>query len=170
MTTSILYAQPYDISAKGFYFHNREEFDTKVESLVNDFGSPVEEFEIQFIDGETIDYELANAIELSQCNFPQFFALADDLEEFEKINFIISVRECGYEVKTVLDDIDSLDITIYEEDSFADLARQFVDEGLYGEIPESLQFYIDYEAIGRDLAIEFGEARINGRSLIYRCG
>jgi hypothetical protein len=165
-----LYAQPYDISAKGFYFRNVEEFDNKVSSLVNAYGNLVEEFEIQFIDGETIDYELADAIDLSQGNFSQFFELVDDLEEYEKINLIIAVGECGYDLKTVIDDINAIDIDLYEENSFSDLARQFVDEGLYGEIPESVQLYIDYDAIGRDLAIDYGMVSINRKSFIYRCG
>lgn len=170
MTATILFAQPYDISAKGFYFRDMEEFDDKVANLVNDYGAPVEEFEIQFIDGETINYELANAIDLSQGNFVQFFTLVNDLEEWKKIHLMIAVRECGYDAKTAIDNINALDITIYEESSYADLARQFVGEGLYGEIPETLQFYIDYEAIGRDLAVDYGSTRKNGRSFIYRCG
>ena len=51
-----------------------------------------------------------------------------------------------------------------------ELAEQFVEEGLYGNIPESLQFYIDYEAIARDLSVEYSETVIAGSSVIYRCG
>lgn len=42
-----------------------------------------------------------------------------------------------------------------EYDSYTDLAEQMVDEGLFGEIPESIACYIDYEKIGRDLKAEF---------------
>ena len=49
-----------------------------------------------------------------------------------------------------------------------ELAEQFVDEGLFGEVPESFQFYIDYDAIARDLAVEYSEIRIAGERLIYR--
>ena len=51
-----------------------------------------------------------------------------------------------------------------------ELAEQFVEEGLYGDIPESLQFYIDYEAIARDLSVEYSETVIAGSRVIYRCG
>lgn len=34
---------------------------------------------------------------------------------------------------------------------------EFVDEGLYGEIPKSLEFYIDYKAIARDLKMDYTE-------------
>ena len=30
-----------------------------------------------------------------------------------------------------------------------------VDEGLFGEIPESVACYLDYEKIGRDLKMEY---------------
>ena len=34
-----------------------------------------------------------------------------------------------------------------------DLGRYIVDEGLWGEIPDNLVNYIDYEAIGRDVSL-----------------
>ncbi len=40
-------------------------------------------------------------------------------------------------------------------DSFSELAEMFVNEGCYGTIPEHLQNYIDYEAIGRDLSFDY---------------
>jgi hypothetical protein len=49
------------------------------------------------------------------------------------------------------------------------LAEQFVEEGLYGEIPKALQYYIDYEAIARDLGMDYSEIRIVGTNYIYRC-
>lgn len=73
-----LHAQPYDITATGFYFSTAEEFDEKVSKLTNDFGDPVEEFEIQFIDGEQIDCELAKAIDLSQGTFRDYKRLEDN--------------------------------------------------------------------------------------------
>ena len=52
--TAILHAQPYYISASGFYFETVEQYDTKAAEAVNDDGARAEEFEIQFIDGEEI--------------------------------------------------------------------------------------------------------------------
>jgi len=34
---------------------------------------------------------------------------------------------------------------------------QFVEEGLFGETPESLENYIDYEKIARDLEVDYDE-------------
>ncbi len=167
--TLTLFAQPYDISADGFYFRSADEYYNSVKTIKNDFGDPVEEFEIQFIDGEAIDYELARAISLNQANFTRFFEMVEEWGEHEKIHFIIAVGECGYSFNKDTD-LNDFDIDIYEEDNLRDLAISFVDEGLFGDIPENLQSYIDYDAIARDLGMEYTETTIAGQNLIYRCG
>ena len=53
MTT--LYAQPYNIDATGFYFDSAEDYDAKAKGNFDRYGQFVEEYEIQFIDGEAID-------------------------------------------------------------------------------------------------------------------
>jgi len=60
-------------------------------------------------------------------------------------------------------------MTIYAVETLRELAEQFVDEGLYGEIPESLQYYIDFDAIARDLSVEFSETTIAGGRYVYAC-
>ena len=165
--TTTLYAQPYDISATGFYFTSAEDYDEKAKGLTNAHGDPVEEFEIQFIDGEQIDCDLAKAIGLNQANFRDFLECVDDWEEWEKINVIIAVGECGYDFDPQVDP-DHHGIDIYHVSTMRELAEQFVEEGLFGEIPESLQFYIDHDAIARDLAVEYSETEIAGKRLIYR--
>lgn len=42
-----------------------------------------------------------------------------------------------------------------EMESYKALAEQLVDDGLFGNIPESVARYIDYEAIGRDLKADY---------------
>jgi hypothetical protein len=79
-----LHAQPYDISASGFYFDSLEDYATKAAKLRNDYGDPVEEFEIQFIDGEDIDCQLAKAIGLYQSNIKQFFEAVEDWDDDQK--------------------------------------------------------------------------------------
>lgn len=62
----------------------------------------------------------------------------------------------------LLDNVD--DIQCYSDcDSIEDIAYFYVEEGLLGEIPERLQMYLDYSAIGRDL-------EINGTFLITSHG
>jgi len=165
-----LFAQPYDISASGFYFETAEEYAAKVAIVKNDYGQPVEEFEIQFIDGEDIDSALANAWEINQANFTAFLDAIDEWKEGRKIYYIIAVGECGYPHFDVADNPDDVEIDIFEIRDLKELAEQFVDEGLFGDIPERLEFYIDYDAIARDLAVEYSETNVAGQRLIYRCG
>jgi antirestriction protein len=47
--------------------------------------------------------------------------------------------------------------SVHVADSFEDLAYQFVQEGLYGEIPDSISSYVDYEKMGRDLSYDYQE-------------
>lgn len=163
-----LHAQPYDISANGFYFETVEEYAAKAKALRNDYGDPVEEFEIQFIDGETVDCDLAKAIGLNQVNFGAFLECSEVWGEWEKVNVIIAVGDCGYDFDPDVSP-DHLGVDIYDVDSMRELAEQFVDDGLYGDIPESLQFYIDYDAIARDLSVEYSEIDIAGVRYVYAC-
>ena len=163
-----LYAQPYDISANGFYFETAEEYDAKAKALRNECGDPVEEFEIQFIDGEDIDCDLAQAVGLNQANFAQFFDCVDDWDEGQKQQVIIAVGDCGHSFDANTAPT-NYDVEIYEINTMRELAEQFVDEGLFGDVPESFQFYIDRDAIARDLAVDYSEVTIAGKRLIYRC-
>lgn len=165
--TITLYAQPYDISATGFYFETAAEYEAKSQNLRNAYGDAVEEFEIQFIDGEDLDCQLAKAIGLNQANFRNFLEYADTWEDWQKINVIIAVGECGYDFDPQVDP-DHHGIDVYHVESLRELAEQFVDDGLFGDIPEPLQFYIDYDAIARDLAVEYSEINVAGERLVYR--
>ena len=167
MTT--LYAQPYDISTVGFYFTDIEGYEEQVSSITNQAGDPVEEFDIQFIDGEKLDCELAKAMDLSQANLHLFLIWVDEWEDYEKIRFIIAVGECGYLFDADTDP-DKFDIDVYEESSLKDLAYALVDEGLFGDIPDNLQCYLDYDAIACDLEMDYTETVIAGQPLMYRCG
>lgn len=164
---SELFAQPYDMDAKGFYFKDIEEYDRKRRALRSAFGQIVEEFEIQFIDGDDIDCALAKAFGINQANLERYFSASKDWDDDQKTRYIIAVGEGGYSDDTQPDD---LDIDIYEIDSMKELAEQFVEEGLFGEIPERLRFYLDYDLIARDLQADYSETEIAGTRYVYRCG
>ena len=162
------YAQPYDISATGFYFESMEEYDAKYATCKNDFGAQVEEFELQFIDGENEDAQLFKALGIHQGNIHLFLEKIEEWEEHEKYHLLIAVGECGYDFDMETDDPYDFDIDIYEVDSLKELAYQFVEEGLFGEIPENIQCYLDYDAIARDLGMDYSEISLNGTNYIYR--
>ncbi|MEP3296783.1 MAG: antirestriction protein ArdA [Pseudoruegeria sp.] len=166
--TITLFAQPYDISATGFYFTSAEDYETKTKGLTNEYGQPVEEFEIQFIDGEDLDCALAKAVGLSQCNFAGFLECAEHWEDWEKVNVIIAVGECGYEFDPEQSP-DLMGVEVCGVMSLRELAESFVEDGIFGDIPETLQHYIDYDAIARDLGMEYTETTIAGGRYVYAC-
>ncbi|MBL4877081.1 MAG: antirestriction protein ArdA [Cohaesibacteraceae bacterium] len=164
-----LFAQPYDTSATGFYFESREQFDELITKVRNHFGDPVEEFEIQFIDGDDLDCSLAHAWGINQSNIGKFFDVVNDWDERQKLHYIIAVGECSYDHDTVADDPENIDIVIYRLRSLRELAQEFVDDGLFGEVPKSIENYIDYDRIARDLAHEYSSTTIAGEFLLYQC-
>jgi len=121
----LFYAQPYDISAKGFYFRDFEEYTKQGTVAKNQFGDIVEEFEIQFIDGDQIDCELAKAWALNQTNIARFVAVADEWDEEEKIRFILAVGECGYSLDHDTVSPSDFEVDIYRVDSMRDCSATF---------------------------------------------
>lgn len=164
------FAQPYDISARGFFFTDADDYKAKVETCRNDYGQPVEEFEIQFIDGDDLNAALFDALDINQTNIIPFTKKLDEWEEWNKKDLIVAVGECGLNFNIETDDPDELDIDLYHDMTLKDLVYLFVDEGLFGDIPLRLAPYIDYDAIARDLACDYAEVRIAGESYVYRMG
>jgi hypothetical protein len=60
------------------------------------------------------------------------------------------------------------DTTLYEVGTLTELAELFIYEGLFGEIPENILGYIDYEAIGRDLQYDYDEYIFDGKTYFMR--
>jgi antirestriction protein len=78
--------------------------------------------------------ELAAAIEDSDIIAAYLEAVSDDLKEaLENADKCILYSEC---------------------ETLEDLAAELVDEGFFGNIPDSIKNYIDYSAIARDLGFE----------------
>jgi hypothetical protein len=156
------YAQPYNIDATGFYFSDLDQYEAKAVNLRDAYGNPVEEFEIQFIDGTELECALAKAMSLSQANMERYLEILDDTDE-EIIKMIVGLEE-GYD----LDEFDPESVEIWYVESLADLAEQWLDEGVYGDVPDNLRNYLDTEAMGRDLGFDgYTEASIAGTNLVY---
>jgi hypothetical protein len=166
-----LHAQPYDISAVGFFFETVDEYNQKGAALRNSYGQPVEEFEIQFIDGKSIDAELFEALGVHQGNFPAFLEAVDSWSEEEKVKAIIAVGDVGYDFNLGKDHPSKFeDMDLYEIDSLRDLAIQFVDDGLFGDIAENIKCFLDFDAMGDYLGTDYCETTVAGTRYVYRCG
>ncbi|MEZ5836098.1 MAG: antirestriction protein ArdA [Geminicoccaceae bacterium] len=166
--TVTLYAQPYDITATGFYFKTYEEYEEKVAALKNEAGLPVEEFEIQFVDGDNVEARFAKAVGLNQVNVEKFLECVEDWGGDEMIRAILMLEDgfVGFDENSEPSDFE--DIDVYEDMTMEDLAEHFVDEGLFGDIPEAIAGYLDYEKIARDLSMDYSETTVDGRQFIYR--
>lgn len=167
MTT--LYAQPYNIEAVGFYFDSYDQYLDRSNNLKDCFGQPVEEFEIQFIEGERLDEALFSALTINQGNISYFFDAIENWGEEEKIKVIIAVGEVGCLFDLTSDNPNDFEMDLYYLDSIEDLAHQFVEEGIMGDIPKHLEHYIDYVAIARDLSFDYADTCIDGKNYVYRC-
>lgn len=167
--TLLFYAQPYQIGVEGFYFQCAEDYETKLPTIKDRYGMPVEEFEIQFINGGDLDAALARAWGLSQINICRFIEVAEEWDEYAKLSFIIAVGEAGYSYDPETVGSADFDVDIYFLDTLKDLAIEFVEEGLFGDIPKPVEHYIDYDAIARDLGMDYSEITIANTRLIYRC-
>ncbi|MES9822831.1 MAG: antirestriction protein ArdA [Candidatus Thiodiazotropha endolucinida] len=138
------YAQPYSIEHTGFYFNSFEKFETGMEEL-NKKGC--EEVEIQFIDGEDHLARLADAANVDQGNVDTWFDVLEDLEE-DEVTQLLFLCDCGYSLSEALGRYE--DVCLYQGTA-SDYAYDLINETT--EVPEHLSYYIDYDAIARDMKI-----------------
>jgi hypothetical protein len=156
---SILYALPLNIDARGFSFTSADEYTTKQEALRDRFGAPVEEFEIQFIDGD--DSKLFEACRIDQTNLDTWFDTIESLDRQEKAALFYLVDQAGYDLSDALSSVD--DVTLYAG-RLIDAASELFDECYLPEVPEAVRPYIDYDAFARDCRLggDMCEFRFNG--------
>ena len=124
----------------------------------DDFGHPYEEWFITDYDCYVdVLYEMLGEYE----NLDELNYLASKLEElddhdYEHFQAAMQVSDYTGSVKDLINLINNLDkYEIYPGvDDYSDLGRYYIDEVGVMEIPEHLANYIDYEAYGRDVAID----------------
>ena len=162
MTT--LYANPYNIDAAGFYFENADEFTEKAQNLTDRYGNPVEEFEIDFIDGD--DAALFNACGINQANLSLYFDDIEPLSETEKAALCFLLSDLGYSLTDALEKID--EVSLYEG-KLLDAASELFDECYLHDIPEQLRYYVDYAKFARDCEISRDMIEFEYEGTTYTC-
>ncbi|MDP2794923.1 MAG: antirestriction protein ArdA [Sulfurisoma sp.] len=143
MTT--FYANPYNLDAAGFYFAAAGEFIEKMEALTDRWGAPVEEFEIDFVDGD--DFALFSACGIDQGNLERWFDEIEPLGDREKVALAWLVGEAGYTLDDALGKIDDVSLA---RGQLLDAATELFDDCYLDSVPENVRNYIDYEAFARD--------------------
>jgi hypothetical protein len=162
MTT--LYANPYNIDAAGFYFNDANEFIEKSTNLTGRYGNQLEEFEIDFIDGD--DAALFNACAINQANLNTWFDDIETLDDHEKINLYYLLSVAGYTLSQALDKLDEPSI---KQSSLRDAAEELFDECWLHEVPESIRFYIDYDKFARDCEMGGDLVEFEYNDTTYTC-
>lgn len=162
------YANPYDMP--GFFFEGYKEYTQKQKELRNRFGDPVEEFGIDFIEGNEIDSELFQALEINQSNLEEFMDEVESWNEDDKLK-IIFWRKWGGAFHIGLDHPEQLDVQYYVDMDWEEVAMELLDSGFYGEIPDHLERFIGYMADGIAYELECGEwskTKIGDSNYIWR--
>jgi Antirestriction protein (ArdA) len=144
--TETYFAQPYDMGAHGFYFHDLEEFETLSEALRNDYGQPVEEFEIQYIDGDF--GALFKAAEVSQSTLGDWLECLESLEDYQEPALFYLMEWKGLSLNEALESLDDCSIS---SGSLLDAATELADDCYLSDAPEFLARYFDYESFANDL-------------------
>jgi hypothetical protein len=162
MTT--LHATPYNIDATGFYFDSLLDYELKVANHVDSYGNLVEEFEIQFIDGD--DAALFEVCGINQANLNIWFDDIEFLQDHEKIGLYYLVALAGYSLDQALEKLDEPSIT---EGNLRDAAEELFDECWLHEVPENIQLYIDYDKFARDCQYSGDMAEFEYAGVTYTC-
>ena len=138
------YARAYSNTHTGFYFDSVEAFEAGMERLKE---RTYEEVEIQFIDGEDHLAALAKAICIGQGDIEFWFEELEELDtqDTTRICFLL---DCGYSLE---DTLTRYEWVYLHYGSTEDYARELIEETT--NIPENLRYYIDYEAIARDMRL-----------------
>jgi len=164
--SNIYHATPYDITAAGFFFHDYEEYMVKAQAHRNEAGDLVEEYEIQFIDGD--NYTLFDRMGINQANLEQWFDDFEGIDDDDYIKAICMAEYLGYDMDTILNRMD--DINLFEGTAI-EYAEQYIDDtGMLAEMPENLRFYFDTEAFARDMVLggDITEVTIDGTDYIIQ--
>ena len=166
------HATPYDITASGFYFSDLKEYEKKAATERNESGHPVEEYEIQFIDGD--DCELFAALSVNQATLGQWFSEFEGEYEDDRLTALLYLLEDegmnGDDAAASVDDVHIF------EGTAEDYAEDYLDQcGVLAEVEKAglNPAYVDCEAMGRDMVLngEITELRRDGSDYIIQyCG
>lgn len=145
-----LFANPYDISAHGFYFSTIEEFD-----LLYKKNFPVEEYEIEFVDGDEFELKLFESMKCHQGSVSKYFEIiADAWNDVSLQAAICALLENGAAHADDVVEKAGRETTVFEgtlEDYVYDLVNDcYFDKNM----PELLKRYFDYSMFANDLRIE----------------
>ena len=147
MAELVLYANPYEYGASGFYFRSAEEYEKAF-----DKHRPVEEYSLEFINGSSEDVDLFKVLEVDASNLEQFFTFSEDMDDSQKAALYYMIAHRGKGPGETVDDLieASEDVSVHPGD-VGDWAESFIeDQGGVGEFSrEFIEQHFDYAAYGK---------------------
>jgi len=148
------YANPYDRSAKGFYFADAKDFDKKWKAA-RKAGGP-EEYEIDFIDGPRELGQLFEAAKVGQGDLKEWDELADEPNWWPAAYYMMA-HHGTHDLKKVMQKVEDVRVS---EGSVQDYAEELVSSmgGPSGLGKEVQDMYFDMEAYARDMELN-GDVR-----------
>lgn len=149
-----------------FFVETVEDYIEKMSELRSKRKVFCEELEIEFLEGEEIDREVFQALQVQQHNVEDYLENIERKCFIDKITLILIIKEGGSKTKG-WEELEECNIEIYEMDSLRDLAIHMVEEGYYGAFSKNLEWYIDYNKIACDLAHDYCEDTILGKNYVY---
>lgn len=145
-----LYANPYDTSAEGFYFSTLEEFEEKYEANL-----PIEEYEIDFINGTKEEAQLFGAANVDQNFLETWFDFVDESDEYTwpAVYYYLGVGYDLDEAQRKAGDTPAMEGRVKE------VVEQWIDDmgGVEQLGKETVEQYFDYDSYSRDMELN-GEA------------
>lgn len=152
-----LYANPYDLEAKGFYFNDLVDYQSKMKANVNSFGMPVEEYSFDFIDGSDAEYELYELMSSGDfIDLKSYFNAIDTIDDDQLPALVYLMDTMGLEFDNAMDNIE--DVYVYEGDAKDYVNQSFIPDVMF-DLSTLHPSLIDFKALGRDYSINELEIR-----------
>lgn len=149
----------------GFWVNLPCDLEEVLEKLAKSTGEEVDEMEVFINDYDTDlnGLEIGEHTDLETLNETAEQLEALDEYDLEKLEAILEAD--GGSLENALENMDNY--IFYNGQSLEDVASEMIEEGVFGDIPDSIINYIDISAIARDLDFDGYTETDNG--VIYRC-
>jgi len=144
----VLYANPYNTSVNGFYFNSYEEYKAKSSTHVDPFGLPVEEYEIDYVDGDL--HELFEVCNIDQLTLPLWFNEIATIDTSDQVELFYRCDNLGQDPQEALYELNS-DGSIYTGSSLNYVYDYVEDSGMLNALPQNIQRYFDFESFAGDM-------------------
>jgi hypothetical protein len=145
-----LYANPYSLDGRGFYFTDLDEYQAGYDKEYK--RARTEEYEIDFIDGSPLESALFKAMHVDQASLEKYFDLLDELDgddESTVAAFLWLTGDIGYDVEKAIRKVRDVSLVAAKPE---DYAYDFIRDVGMSEDWQSM--YFDYDSFGRDLRLD----------------